>query len=382
MEALVRTGPASLDAVAGLTGLAAPAVAGIVEAFARQGWVRETAVGRSAAAYELVGDAACIVAVDLGGTKVRVALADLACRILAEETAPTDPRGAGFVVGQIASLAFRAADRHGVSRRKLRLAAIGVPGSPDPASGRVLFAPNIPGFGAMDVVSAFAEAFGFGAFVENDVNLAAYGEHRLGKGRGIDDLAFVALGTGIGSGLIVGGRLLRGAGNAAGEICFVPVGADPFDPETLRTGALERVVATHAMIDRFEALSGRRVGVPAIFDHAAAGDRAAVAVLDETARYLAQGILAVAAIVNPRMVVLGGSIGLRPEIVSRVRSLLPSCFPYELAVEASALGPRAAVLGAAAFGLDRLDEALFGDDASAAVHPHPAEADPRHGPLP
>ena len=81
---------------------------------------------------------------------------------------------------------------------------------------------------------------------------------------------------------------------------FLPFGGDPFAPESLRTGAFERVVATHAMIERYEAASGKRVGVPAIFENAAAGEKEALAVLDDDARYLARGIAAIAAIANPR----------------------------------------------------------------------------------
>ncbi|RVC58766.1 ROK family protein, partial [Mesorhizobium sp. M2A.F.Ca.ET.046.02.1.1] len=86
-------------------------------------------------------------------------------------------------------------------------------------------------------------------------------------------------------------------------------------------------------------------------------------VLDETARYLAQGIAAIAAVANPEKVILGGSIGLRPEILSRVKDLMPLCFPYPVTVEAGELGARAALIGAAAIGLGQLHNTLFGVDA-------------------
>jgi predicted NBD/HSP70 family sugar kinase len=144
---------------------------------------------------------------------------------------------------------------------------------------------------------------------------------------------------------------------------FLPIGADPFAPESLRSGAFERVVATNAMVERYAALSGQSVNVPKIFENALAGDGNAVTVLDETARYLAQGIAAIAAIANPEKVILGGSIGLRPEILSRVKELLPRCFPYPITVEASELGSRGAIIGAAAIGLGQLHNTLFGVDA-------------------
>lgn len=85
--------------------------------------------------------------------------------------------------------------------------------------------------------------------------------------------------------------------------------------------------------------------------------------IDETARLLARGVAAIAAIANPQLVVLGGSIGSRPELIARVRALLPACMPAPVAVEPSRLGPHAALIGAAAIGLGHPHNALFGADA-------------------
>lgn len=368
MEAIVQGGPISRASIAKQTGLSKQTISEIVRTLEQEGWVQETGrtsghVGRTAVTYELVYDAAYIVAVDLGGTKIRVAITDLACQIFAEDTAPTDSRGGHFVVEQIVDLAFKAAARQHIARSKIRLAVIGVPGAPDSETGRVRLTPNIADFDNMDVVGAFEQAFGFDAMLENDVNLAVMGENWLGRGQGIDNLAYVALGTGVGSGLMVGGHLVRGAINAAGEIGFLPLGADPFEPDSVRTGAFERVAATHGIVERYAALSGKRLGVPTIFDNAQAGDAAAIEVLDETARHLACGIGAIAAIANPEKVILGGSIGLRPEILARVKIFLPQCFPYPVNVETGELGSRAAIIGAAAIGLGQLHNTLFGVDA-------------------
>ncbi|MER9170583.1 ROK family transcriptional regulator [Mesorhizobium australicum] len=368
MEAIVQGGPISRASIAKLTGLSKQTISEIMRGLEQEGWVQETGrtsghVGRTAVTYELVHDAAYIIAVDLGGTKVRVALTDLACQIFAEAATPTDPRGGQFVVDQIAALVFDAAARQRVARKKIRLAVIGAPGAPDPATGRILLAPNIAGFATMNVLDAFEKALGVAVVIENDVNLAVLGENWLGRGQGIDNLAYIALGTGVGSGLMLGGHLVRGAAHAAGEIGFMPIGADAFAEESLRTGAFERAVATHAMTDRYHALTGRQVSVPAIFENAARGDKDALAVLDETARHLAQGVAAIAAIANPEKIILGGSIGLRPEMLSRVKALLPLCFPYPVTVEASELGARAALIGAAAIGLGQLHNTLFGVDA-------------------
>src|SRR5690606_6495334 len=164
-------------------------------------------------------------------------------------------------------------------------------------------------------------------------------------------LAYIAVGTGVGSGLILNGQLVRGAANAAGEIGFMPFGADPYEPESLRMGAFERVVASHGIVARYKTLTGREETVRTIFGRLADADAEALQVLDETARLLAQGVAAIASLTNPGKVILGGSIGERPELVSRVRDVLPLCFPYPVPVEAGALGAHAALVGAAALGL-------------------------------
>lgn len=368
MEAIVQGGPISRASIAKQTGLSKQTISEIMRVLEQEGWVQETGrtsghVGRSAITYELVVDAAYIVAVDLGGTKVRVAVTDLAGKIIVEDTALTDPRGGQGLIDQIVDLTFAAAAKRHVARKKIHLGVIGVPGAPDNVTGKVLLAPNIPGFDKIDVVNAFEKGFGFGVMLENDVNLAVLGENWLGRGQGIDNLAYVALGTGIGSGLMVGGQLVRGAANAAGEMGFLPMAADPFAPESLRSGAFERVVATHGIVERYEAATGQRVSVPVIFERAETGEAAALTVVDDTAKQLACGIAAICALTNPEKVILGGSIGLRPEILSRTQAFLPLCFPYPVTLEASTLGSHAAIVGATAIGLSQLHNTLFGADA-------------------
>ncbi len=368
MEAIIQNGPISRASISKQTGLSKQTISEIVRQLELDDWVRETGrtsghVGRTAVTYELVPDAAYIAAVDLGGTKIRLAIADLACQVFAEEVVATDRRGGQFVVDQIAGLCAQAANHLNIPRERIRMAVIGAPGAPDAKTGRILLAPNIAGFDTMNVAAAFEKALGIDVILENDVNLAVLGENWLGQGQGIDNLAFIAVGTGIGGGLMVGGQLVRGAMNAAGELGFLPFGADPFDPESLRMGAFERVTASIGIMGHYAAASGETATVPAIFERAAAGDIHASATLDETAKYLARGISAIAAIANPEKVIMGGSIGLRPELIERIRTFLPTCFPYPVDIEASQLGPRAAIVGAAAIGLSHLHNALFGADA-------------------
>ena len=217
----------------------------------------------------------------------------------------------------------------------------------------------------MDVLEAFEKAFGFDVMLENDVNLAVLGENWLGQGQGIDNLAYIALGTGIGGGLMVGGHLVRGATTPPASSASCRSARILSHAESLRTGAFERTVASHRHDRALRSAVGQASRpCPRSSNAPRWATQHADAVLDETARYLARGIAAIAAIANPQKVILGGSIGLRPEmIVAGQRLCCRSAFPTRSTVEASELGSRAAIIGAAAIGLSQLHNALFGVDA-------------------
>ena len=366
MQSIVHDGPISRASIARETGLSKQTVGEIVSGLESGGWVRETGrthghVGRTATTYETVGTAACVVVVDLGGTKVRAAVADLAGNILDDVVEPTDPRGGVAVAQQTARLCREATERNAIGWDSIKLAVVGVAGVPDASTGAVRLSPNIRGLSRIDLRSTLEDALGVGVHVENDVNLAIIGEHWIGSGAGEKNLVFIAVGTGIGAGLMIGGTIVRGAAHAAGELGYLPIGADPFEAESLRAGALERVVGTNGIMRRYRERSGQDADVPAIFDAAARGDAVASTVLDETARYLAWAITAVCATVNPAKVILGGSIGSRPDMAHRIRTTLPRRAPIAVEVETSLLGSYAALAGGAAVGFERIHAMLFSE---------------------
>ncbi|MBA4206762.1 ROK family protein [Pannonibacter phragmitetus] len=363
---LLLDGPMSRAELARRCGLSKQTLTLICRALETAGLIRQTGetgghIGRRACVFAPIADAACCAVVDLGGTKVAVALSTLTGTLLPGLTEPTDDRGGQHVITQIARLCREAAAAAGLDWSRVRHAVIGVPGAPDLTTGRVMMAPNIPAFDTFDVRDAFAEALGCSVQLENDVNLSAEGERwALSAAAPVLDMAYVSVGTGIGCGLICDGRLLRGAAHAAGEIAFLPFGADPFDPQSRDCGALEQEAGSHGMRRRYQALSGEDLTVPEIFARAEQSDAAAEAVLDETARLAARAIAALAAITNPALVVLGGSIGTRPDFIARVSTLLPLCHPAPPEIRRSQLGGGAPLTGAARLGLPRLIEAALG----------------------
>lgn len=372
MQAIIHCGPISRASIAKQTGLSKQTVSELVRILEEEGWVGETGrtsghVGRTATTYELITDSAFMAAVDLGGTKLRVAIVDLAGEVKAEVVEPTNPTDGHAVAGQIGALVHRAAEQAGIDLRRVRQTVVGCPGVPDQATGRINFAPNIKGIDSFDFRGAVCVAVGTPVMLENDVNLAVLGEQWLGAGQGIDHLAFIALGTGIGAGIIVNGALLRGATGAAGELGYLPFGADPFEAESLRVGAYERVTATQGICAAYQVATGRVSDVPAIFAAAGTGDSDAQTILAGVARQMARAVATLGAVIAPELVILGGSIGARIEIIEATKAELARCFPFPVRIEQSLLGNHAALAGAVAIGLTELHTSLFAQSAPGAV---------------
>ncbi|WP_245765599.1 ROK family protein [Nonomuraea jiangxiensis] len=287
-----------------------------------------------------------VVGVDLGGTKLHAVLYDPARHRLLDRVERTDPRGGTAVTSQIAELVASLAAAAGSTGLPARV-AIGCPGAPDPVSGAVGHAPNIPGWDRMDVPGDLESRLGTRPLVHNDANLAAWGEH-VWQPDGGGDLAFVAVGTGVGLGLVLDGRMYAGSRGLAGEVADLPFGADPFDPANLVHGPLEQRVSGRGIERRYHELTGRRWTAPEVFAAANDGDEAAARVLDELGRLLALALRAVRAIVDPAVFVLGGGIGARPETLAATRRWLTVTEGASLQVRTSTFGARAAVAGALA----------------------------------
>lgn len=278
--------------------------------------------------------------VDLGGTKIHAVVGDERGVIAEHRTSTTT--GAGGVVDRIAHVVEALLDGAGIEAHAL--AAVGVGGAGVPDGSDFALAPNLPvGDGSFAV--RLESRLGALVRLDNDVNIAAIGELHHGVGLEHDDFAVVALGTGIGAGLVTGRRVLRGTRGAAGEIGFLPLGADPLDPAMHRRGPLEEQLAGDSLQRRYRDATGVTLTPAEIFDRIET-DVAAFDAVDEHARWLAMGLAALDALIDPGLVVLSGGIGSRPELAPLVRGWLDRLDRAHLDLRPSPLGGRAAVLGA------------------------------------
>jgi predicted NBD/HSP70 family sugar kinase len=206
-----------------------------------------------------------------------------------------------------------------------------------------------------------ADLFGLPVAIENDVNLAVLGEAWRGCALGAQNLAFLAIGAGVGLGLIVNGQLACGANGAAGEIAYLPIAKDLTSQAAREIGAFELEVGSAGVLGRYnKAAAAQRHTVREVFDRLNAGEHAAVKAIDATAHSVALAVTALAALLDPEMIVLGGSVGVRLELVERVRAALPALYSRPIDVRASALGARAGLVGAISLAANRLHNTLFG----------------------
>ncbi len=297
-----------------------------------------------------------IAAVDLGASNVRVAIANSNGELEARRSGPLQPGDPGEVLEGVSRTIDDLARGVWVGAQA---AAIGVvlPGAVDPARGTAASVANMPGWDNVPVADVLGLPRGIPVAVENDANAAAVGEGWIGAAKGLRDYVFIALGTGIGAGVVIDGRLHRGANFLAGEVAFFPM-----TREQLRTGdweqCLEGQAGGRAAARTAVELFGERATAGELFDAAKAGHAAASAWLAQTQEYLAMAVADIAALLDPQAVVFGGGvIAAQGEwFLAPIRDLALRCAPGRPKIVMSALGADAQIAGAVRLALDRTEE--------------------------
>jgi glucokinase len=261
---------------------------------------------------------ALYLGIDVGGTKTAFALGDGEGAIFASERMPTPLSGDPAAdLRKIAERCRALLAAHG--RRALDVAGVGVamPSPLDAELGVVLNPPNLPSWHGTPVRRLLEEALGRPVALENDANAAALAEFRYGAGRGARDVVFLTMSTGVGGGLVLGGRLVRGVASSAGEIGHLPVEWDGEPCTCGLRGCLEAYTGGAAWTRRLARItpatsavarhagSQERARPEHVVAAAREGDAFALAELERYNDYLARGLVAVAYTVAPERIVLG-----------------------------------------------------------------------------
>jgi glucokinase len=372
-RAIGEHAPASRNDLVRLTGLSKPTVLALVAALEQEGLIRATRLaaeprgaGRRPVGYEHNPQAAYVIGVDVGGTKMAVAIADLSGGIKAEIELGTSQGAGDAVVRQVVDTVRAVARQAGIAWSAVDAIGIGTPGVQGP-DGAIQMADNVPGLEGVKLVGVLRRSLRVPVLLENDVNLAALGELMAGAARGRGSFVLMSIGTGLGLGIVVNGQLVRGARGAAGEIAYLPIGGDLSSAAARRRGAFEVAAAgsgvTQIVVDELTmARKGARTSLDKnstardVYTAADAGDRLALRVVRRHAEIVSGGVLAVAALIDPEVVVLGGGIGSNPLMLAALRGEVDPITPWPVAMESAELGTRAGLIGAVHHALRSLPE--------------------------
>jgi predicted NBD/HSP70 family sugar kinase len=369
LETIFREGPVTRPEIAQRTKLSKATVGAAVDRLAQAGMIRANGPlhgrrGRSPITYEIRDTAGFVVGLDLGGTNIRAAAADIYGEMLDDEQVPTTKEGPRAVSNQLMEITGRLVERGRTTHERLIAIAISTPGVVDQVSRRVTsLAYNVSPDGGLDPLATIGARFDVPVMIENNVNLAALGESWKGLAHGVHTFAFVAIGAGVGMGLVVGDELVRGAHGAAGEIGYLPSSTDPYDERHRLRGGLEDEIGAAGILAAFRALRGDGPhdvqAAHEVFELASAGDPNARRVVEHVARRLGTAIASVIAVIDPELVVLGGGIGRNPALLEPIRATVAELVPLTARIETSTLGDRAAVYGAVALALREARAQMF-----------------------
>jgi glucokinase-like ROK family protein len=378
-------GPCTRAALVGATGLSRTVVTQRVAALLDRGLIAEagrgpSTGGRAPQTLRLATDSGHLLVADLGATSIDVAVADLSGQILAHIAEPADiSTGPQAVLSRVEALFGRCSARVKDLRGELWGIGVGVPGPVEFESGRPVAPPIMPGWDGYDIRERLAK-YRVPVWVDNDVSVMAIGEVTAGSGRGHEDMLFIKIGTGIGAGIIVGGKLHRGSQGCAGDIGHIQV---PHNEREVicrcgNVGCLEALAGGAALGRDAElaAREGRSEFLERLLDErgsltaadvtlaASHGDTASIELITSAGREIGLAVATMVNLLNPSLIVLGGGVADAGDLLLATirqavyRRSLPLATRH-LVIRQSSLGGRAGVIGAAAMVANELFAAPF-----------------------
>lgn len=362
---LLRTEPMTRAQLCAVTGQARSTIAARLDSLLEVGLIgqrseRAVAMGRPASSFFFRPDAGTVLAVDVGASHVRVGVTDLAARILTEQHLDLAvDRGPGVVLGEVIKVARRLLEGIDLDTSRLTGLGIGLPGPVNHVSGRPSSPPIMPGWDGWDIIGTLREAFDVPVYVDNDANMMAIGEHALAW-KDTNDLLFVKFATGVGLGIILDGRIRRGAQGSSGDIGHVRVpGGPPILCHCGGTGCLEAVVGVQTLAEQLRGAGLAAQTGADIVGLVRSGEKAAMQVIREAGRMAGEVLAGVVSLLNPSVIAVGGILaqaheqliaGIRETVYARS---LPMA-THDLRIVASVAGSRAGITGASTLVCDQV----------------------------
>lgn len=358
--AIRAAGALSQAEIARRTELAPPTVSGIIRSLVAHGFLHsEAGAGRRGATVTIASTAGVVAGVDFGHTHLEVAIADLAGRIHCTRSVPlasyADSGEALRLADSLIDELLAASERE---RSELRAIGMAIP-SPIGRDGTIDSGLILPGWVGVNARREAEAVFGCVTVVDNDANLSALAEWSLGAGHGHDDLVYIKVGSGVGCGLVLDGRVHRGGLGTAGELGHFTIDeAGPLCRCGSR-GCLEAYVGGAVLVQQYALLSGE-TDMVSFVSAALGGDQSALRLIQDAGRYLGEAVAVVANLLGPEVVVIGGELAVAGDLLlnevraSMRRRVLAPVGP-DVQVLTSKLEERASCLGSVLLALEAVE---------------------------
>ncbi|MBI4308789.1 MAG: ROK family protein [Candidatus Omnitrophica bacterium] len=252
-----------------------------------------------------------VIGVDVGGTNIKLGIVHSSGKIIARSHFATRSFASSKtqLIAALAGKIEAMMASEGLAKKDVAGVGIGLPGPIDHTKGIVRFLPNIPGWRNVRLKAILQQKLKLPVLIDNDVKLITLAEWKFGAGKGAANMVCLTLGTGIGSGLILDGRLYRGQGNAAGELGHVPLNEQGPACNCGGFGCFEAYIGNRRLAARAGVVMGRKgTTLEEMFQLAKAGNSKALRFWQETANHLGNGLVAVVNLLNPQLIVIGGGV--------------------------------------------------------------------------
>lgn len=350
-------------------GLSKPTTADILRSLIETGLIQEYTPGeedpkRARSVFEAVSDLKVSLAIDIGSRFIRAAVGDLNEKILAETSVPVKSLKLNDLVAIMHTAVNSVLKEAGYSLKDVASLVVGTPGVVDQNTGTVAIAGTITALDGVNLAHLLEQEFGITPTVENDINLVTVAEQAAGHGRGIENFAVLSVGSGLGSGLVLNGKIHRGHRGAAGEIFYVPFG-DPLDTHRDATNPSGDRIAelTRGLAKKYKSSTLQEpYSTVDILKAAKEGDDLAQAVVHLEAERIALYVAAISAVTDVELIVLAGGIGRQATFfLEPIKSLVGRVVPFPPRIEVSTLGDTGILVGALNIATAKSRDVVFHD---------------------
>jgi predicted NBD/HSP70 family sugar kinase len=367
VDLLRSSGALHAAEIARLIGLSRPTTADILRGLVEHGLVQEYLPGeedskRARSVFEAISDVKISLGIDIGSRFIRASIGDLNGNVRSTISVPVKSTTLKSLIDYIKQAVDGALKDAGYKLRDVVAICVGTPGVINQQTGIVSIAGTISSLDGVNLVDLIKKEFGIKPTVENDINVLTVAEQIAGHGKGVSNFCVLSVGSGLGSGLVLNGKLHRGHHGAAGEVFYVPFG-DPHDKhrsDTNPSGDRIAEIARNLAKKYKSGMLSEPYSTIDILQAAKAGDPLGKAVIQQEAERIALYISAVSAITDVELIVLSGGIGRQADFfIAPIKKLVSEILPFPPRIEVSKLGDNGILIGTLQIATEEAQERVF-----------------------